>query len=755
MDSLNPRPDIEEPRKTLADGTYKSTCRMCHGGCGTLLHVENERVAKVEGNPESPLNEGRLCPMGASSLEQLYSPQRLKYPMKRVGDRGEGKWQRISWDEATDEIASRLREIIDESGAEAIAVGTGTGRHHCNWVPRFANALGTPNWGESGGAQCFFPRVNTMKLTYGEHMVCDYTGSRLPEMIMFWGHNPIYSSPDGELGFRVKNALAKSKPKTIVIDPRETMLAKKADIWLRVRPGTDDALGLAMLHVLIHEGLYDEDFVAEWTHGFAELAERVADKSPEWAEPITWVPADKIRAAARLWAEVKPGVLELGCAIEHTPNTVQTVRALSMLPALVGNVDVPGGWVFGMQGHHPFPNLDGALSEAQYQKRLGLKDFPILCSREGSPQPSAHMPSVFKAMREGDPYRVRAFCIFGNNPIASYADTKKIYESLTKLDLLVIADLYMTPSCELADIVLPAASWMEVDEVVGMPYFSESVVLAQQKVAQIGEARNDEWMFVELARKMGLSDAMAAPEEVFDEMLTKEGISFRQLKEQGHFFIEQKYGGIDRERRFDTPTGKIELFATRFEAMGLDPLPYYEEPPESPEQTPDLAETYPFVLTSGSRIPMFFCSEYRMLPTLRKGRPWPQVDLHPDIAAEHDIEDGDWVVIETKRGSCRQRANIVPGIDRRVVHVQSHWWFPEQKGPHHGIWASNANRLTSHDGPYDPGMGTYYLRGMLCRIRKADPDNLDAGLWAPDIHPGYERTVAEVQEFESEYEGPE
>ncbi|MFC1664333.1 molybdopterin-dependent oxidoreductase [Pseudomonadota bacterium] len=731
---------------TLADGVYKSTCRMCHGGCGTLLHLKDRKLVKVEGDPESPLNEGKLCPMGVSSLEQLYNPRRLKYPMRRIGARGEGKWQRISWDNATDIIAEKLLDIRAKHGAEAIAIGTGTGRHHCNWIPRFANAIGTPNWGESGGAQCFFPRVNTMKLTYGEHMVCDYLGERYPSCILFWGHNPIHSSPDGELGFRVRKALA-TKPKTIVVDPRETTLAKRADIWLRVRPGADDALGLAMLNVMIEEKLFDSYFVNQWTHGFDQLAERVKSHTPEWAEPITWVSAEKIRAATRMWAETGPGVLEFGCAIEHTPNTLQTIRALSMLPALAGYVDVPGGWVFGMQGHNPFPNLVDELPPEQLNKRLGINRFKILCSSEGSPQPSAHMASVFKAMRTGDPYRVHAFCIFGNNPLASYADTKKVYESLTQLDFLSIADLYMTPSCEIADIVLPAASWMEVDEVVGMPYFSESVVLAQQKVVQLAECRNDEWMMVEIARKMGLEHCTEAPEALFNQMLEKQGINFDQLKQTGYVELEQKYHQY-REQGFNTPTGKIELYSTQFENLGYDPLPYYREPPESPISTPELAEEFPLVMTSGSRIPYFFCSEYRQLPTLRGALKEPECEINPETAERLGIANADWIKIETVRGACLQRAKFAKGIDPRVVHVQSHWWFPEMEGPHHGIWKSNANRLTSQDEPYDPGMGTYYLRALLCRVNKVSPD--DKPDWQSPIHAKYESNVAKVQQWATE-----
>ncbi|HXW39937.1 MAG TPA: molybdopterin-dependent oxidoreductase [Xanthobacteraceae bacterium] len=696
----------------------KSVCRSCHGGCGVLLHVCGDRLIKVEGDRDSPLNHGRLCPIGTVTLDLVYHPDRLKYPMRRIGARGSGQWQRISWDEALDEIAERLLAIRREFGAEAIALGTGTGRHHIRWVSRFGHALGTPNWCEPGFAQCFHPRVNTTILTFGDFPVSDYTGDVAPECIMFWGHNPTNSGPDGETRFNVLEALARN-PKIIVVDPRQTELAKRADIWLRLRPGVDDALALSMLNVVIAEKLYDEQFVARWTHGFEPLRERVKDYTPEWAEPITWVAADKIRAAARLFAAAKPALLDWGCAIEHTPKCIQTIRAVSMLPALTANIDVPGGWVFGMHGLGRFPSLIENLTPEANAKRLGADRFKLL-GGAGADLPAAHIPTLLQAMREGKPYPVKAFLVFGNNTLSTYANAALVYDSLMKLDFMVCADLFMTPTAELADIVLPAASWPELNQLAGLPTVAANVVLAQQQAVRIGECKADEEIFVELARRMKLAVGTEAVEDVLDAQLAagKIGMTFAELKQRGFVKLPMQYRKFENGG-FKTPTGKIELYSTRLEAFGYAPLPYYEEPPESPISAPDVARDYPLVLTTGGRIPFYFNSEHRQIANLRKARRHPLVDIHPATAARHGIADGDWVWVETRRGRMRQKAKLAPGIDPRVVHIEHGWWFPEQGAPDYGIWTSNANLLTDNQPPYDPQMGTYQLRGLLCRIAVA------------------------------------
>ncbi len=700
----------------IKTSVLKSVCRSCHGGCGALLHVQEGALTKVEGDPMSPLNKGRLCPIGAATLDLVYHPDRLKYPMKRQGPRGSGKWERISWDDALGEIAEKLQAIKDEFGAEAIAMGTGTGRHHIRWVSRFGHALGTPNWCEPGFAQCFHPRVNTSIQTMGDFPVCDFTGDVSPECIVYWGHNPVNSGPDGETRFNVRDSLA-AKPKIIVIDPRETYLAKKADLWLQLRPGTDDALALAMLNVIIAEKLYDDNFVTKWTFGFDKLAERVKDMTQEWAAEITWVPADKIRDAARLYARTNPSMMEWGCAIEHTPACIQTIRAISMLPVLTGNIDVPGGWVFGMHGLGRFPSLIENLSDEMNAKRLGADRFKMLCG-EGADLPAAHIPTLLQAMREGKPYPVKAFMVFGNNTLTTYANTSLVYESLMNLDFMVCADLFMTPTAELADIVLPAASWPELDQVAGLPTIAANVVMAQQKSVQIGECKSDEEIFVELARLMNLDTCTESVQEVLDNMVQEGlGISFDELREKGFVKVPFKYRKYENDG-FNTPTGKIELYSTRLEAMGYDPLPYYEEPPESPLATPELVSEFPLVLTTGSRIPFFFNSEHRQLRQLRKAHPEPTAEIHPDTAAGLGITDGDWMTIETKRGKIKQKAKLTTGIDARVIHAEHGWWFPEGNAPEYGLWDSNANILTSNLPPFDPAMGTYQLRALQCRVAK-------------------------------------
>jgi len=706
------------------DRVLKSVCRSCHGGCGVLLHVRNGVLEKVEGDRDSPLSHGRLCPIGTVTTDLVYHPDRLKYPLRRKGKRQSGEWQRISWDEALDEISARVLAIRDKYGPEAIALGTGTGRHHIRWVSRFGHALGTPNWCEPGFAQCFHPRVNASILTFGDFPVSDLTGDVAPACVLYWGHNPVLSGPDGETRFNVMEALAHN-PRVIVVDPRRTALAEKAEFWLQIRPGADDALALTMLNVIIGERLYDEPFVTQWTHGFDALAAHVKPFTPEWAEPITWVSADKIRAAARLFAQAKPAMMEWGCAIEHTPKCVQTVRAVSMLPAVTGNIDVPGGWVFGMKGLGRFPSLIENLTPEANAKRLGADQFKLL-GGEGADLPAAHIPTLLKAMREGKPYPVKAFLVFGNNTLTTYANTSLVYESLMKLDFMVCADLFMTPTAQLADIVLPAASWPEINQLAGLPTVAANVVVANQRSVRTGECKSDEEIFVELARRMKLPVGTEAVEDVLDAMLAAGGLrmTFDEIKQKGFYKVPFKYRKYENGG-FKTPTGKIELYSTRFEQMGYAPLPSYQEPPESPLSTPDVAADYPLVLTTGGRISHFFNSEHRQIDKLRKAHRDPIAEIHPETAARFAIAKGAWMWIETRRGRIKQKAKLTTGIDPRVIHVEHGWWFPEQPAPDYGVWSSNANLLTDNAPPYDPAMGTYQLRALLCRVAPAGLPTVD------------------------------
>ena len=272
-----------------------------------------------------------------------------------------------------------------------------------------------------------------------------------------------------------------------------------------------------------------------WCYGFEELAERVTKYTPEWAEPITWVSAEKIREAARLYAKVKPSMLEWGCAIEHTPACFQTVRALLCLPSITGNIEQPGSWSFGMLPLPPFPQLFDKMPQRQQEKRLGYKEFKVL-SGELAQLPSAHIPTIFEAIRTGKPYPVKTGFIFGNNALSTYGDVKKVYETLMALEYLVVADLYLTPTAELADLVLPVASWAEVDALPAVPFYGQNVIMAQQKTVQFAECMQDEEIMVEICRRLNTEFGQESPQEVYDTMLRSSlDFGWEELKKMGFY----------------------------------------------------------------------------------------------------------------------------------------------------------------------------------------------------------------------------
>ena len=696
------------------DGVYRSVCRMCHGGCSALLTVRDGRVTGVRPDPDSPFNRGQMCVKGLTTPEVMYHPDRLRRPLKRDGERGAGRWKEVSWDEALGEISDALGRIRRESGPESVALGQGTGRHHYMHVVRFANMLGTPNWYEPGLANCFIPRITVSHMTYGGFPVADYYGAVKPQAILFWGHNPVVSGPDGELMFPVRRAL-QDGAFGIAVDPRRSETAKLCGMWLPLRPGTDAALALAMGHVIIRDGLYDREFVERWTVGFDEYRASVAVCTPEWAEAITWVPAGDIVAAARRYATAKPAILEWGLAMEQTPNCLQNVRAVALLRALTGNIDIPGGDILGMNVVRPYPILKPS-GGGMIEKRLGAQQFKLLGGFRAY-MPSAHIPALFRAMRTGDPYRIRALMLFGNNPLLTVANSHEVHESLIKLDLLVATELFMTPSAALADYVLPAAMWPEVDQMVEIPYVAENAVLAQQKVVQVGECRQDEDIMDELARRLQLPGAEQGLRDVLDHRLEPLGLTFEGLKQQGIAFPPHEYRKFEKQG-FRTPSRKVEFYCKALERLGYDPLPSYREPPESPVSRPDLAADFPYVLTTGARRMEYFHSDNRRIASLRRRRPDPVADVHPATAGRHGIRDGDWIHVSSPRGRIRMKAHVTEDIRPDVVNIDHGWWFPEKGGPDFGVWESNANVLTSNAPPYDPAFGTYQLRALLCRIEK-------------------------------------
>ena len=659
----------------------------------------------MEGDPESPISHGSMCSKGLAITQLAYHPDRILSPMRKTKKR----WQKVSWDEALDSVVEKFNNMIKKYGPEAIIVGQGTGRDYESHFSRFGNLLGTSNI-LTAGHMCYLSRVGATLTTCGRHPVCDYANN--PKCIVMWGCNPLWTNPDEYKGVNFWRAYEKGA-KLIVIDPRKGFLANKADLWLQLRPGTDAALAMGFFNVIIEEELYDEEFVEQYIHGWDAFVQRVENNYPiTHVEEITWVNQDLIRQAARMYATTKPAGIHWGVPTEQNINCTDFTRIAVGLMAATGNLDAPGGNVF----YQPPPvrkvavfSANDALSLEQKNKRLGGDQYK-LASRMTIITPKC----AWNAILTGKPYPVKAGYLVGTNPVVSRANAMEVYKALKKLEFLVVSDFFLTPTAELADIFLPAATWLEQDHVSENWKF-HGYVLARQKVVEIGECWQDHKIFMELGKRMG-QEWWDSVEDSLDWMLEPTGLTWEEFKKIGYIQGNMEYYKY-REKGFSTPTRKIELYSTIFEKWGFDPLPKYTEIPESPVSTPALAEKYPYILNSGLRTPTFFHSENRMVPWLREIRPDPIVEIHPETATKHNIQEGDWVWIESSRGRAKQRAKLNTGIDPRVIVAEHGWWYPEIKSSGHGWKTSNINLLTenSHES-MDPVMGATNLRVLLCNI---------------------------------------
>ncbi|MHB0980333.1 MAG: molybdopterin-containing oxidoreductase family protein [Thermoleophilia bacterium] len=705
------------------DRVVKSHCRGCHGGCGVLVYVKDGRVEKVTGDPDCPINHGTMCSKGIAAPQIAYHPDRLTYPVRRVGPKASGKWERVSWDEALDTIAERILAYKEEHGAESVVMGYGTGRENEAAVYRFANYLGSPNV-LTAGHFCYGPRIATTVITCGSNPIADYDNN--PACIMVWGNNVTISNPDCYKGEPFSQAL-NAGAKLIVVDPRLTRPAARADIWLQLRPGTDTALALGMLNVIVEEEFYDRDFTANHVHGWEEFKARVAEYPLARTAEITWVPEEKIRAAARLFATTKPGVVQWGVAIEQQITCADNNRALLALMGITGNIDVPGGQVLFRQP--PIRNVSEfgahkALPPEQAAKRLGGDHFR-LAGNFGIINPKY----VWDAILTEEPYPVKMLFLISSNPLMTRANAREVYAALEKVEFMAVADFFITPTAELADIVLPAATWLEMDY-IGDFWKRHGWLLPRRKVIQVGECRSDHEMLNDLAHRVGQGQHWWDDfEQGLDWILEPSNITFQDFLKKDRLRGDITYRKHE-QRGFSTPTRKFELYSTKLEEWGYDPLPQFREPPMSPLSRPDLAADFPYILITGARQPGFFHTENRQVPWLRELHPDPEVEIHPDAAAREGIAHGDWVVIESPRGAIRQRAKLSEGLDPRVVSAQHAWWFPEKRDPGHGWDESNVNVLIDNDySNCDPAMGATSIRTLLCRIRPET--DADRGRLAP------------------------
>ena len=699
-----------------------------------LAHVENGRVVRLQGDPDHPNNKGYICTKGKNEIGRLYHPDRVLHPLKRVGARGEGRWERVSWDEALDGIAQGLTAVRDRYGADAICGFRGTGPRAggvSNLVPY---ALGSPNAISADLHICYAPSLIAENVTIGTTTLMergpDYENAGC---ILIFGGNPMVSHPPR--GRDLMRGRLNNGAKLIVVDPRRTYLAGKADLWLQIRPGTDAALVLGMIDVIVKEGLYDKDFVERWCVGFDELAARAAEYPVQRVAEITWLPADQIREAARLYATTKPAVVHHRVAMDQNLCSTRCSQAMIHLVALTGNLDVQGGNLVPprIPGYYRSGILSGGAVCAPPPevevRRIGADAFPLTSSPKGRfcGGPTlmfVHPHLAMEAMEGKGEHPLKAMYCSGGNPLVTTMDVRRFRDAMLNLDLLVVADFFMTPTAEYADYVLPAATWLERDELCDDGY-TDYVAVRQKALEPLGEAKHDLEIVIDLIERIPWADKARVPwssvAECNDWMVAGMGLTFEDLKQQGYYQEPRRYRKYE-QNGFDTPSGKVELAASRFTGLGYDPLPFYVEPSESPLATPGLADDYPFVLITGARQIEYMTSEGRQVPGLREQRPWPEVDIHPEAAAKAGLTDGEWAWLETPRKTgerVKLRVRLTEDVDRRVVSAAYGWWFPEQPGPEHGCFDSNVNAVLDMGPPWEEICGSVPLRGTLCRLTSA------------------------------------
>ncbi|HWQ75703.1 MAG TPA: molybdopterin-dependent oxidoreductase [Syntrophomonas sp.] len=737
---------------------YVRTCGWsppgCHPvGCGMILHVKDNKLVSVEGDPEHPITQGRLCIRCLTLPEYVHHPQRILHPMKRVGERGENKWTNISWEEAFDIIVEKTNYFKENYGAQSIIVYGGTGREATLYYPPLAYAvLGTPNCAVPlSGNACYGPRCTatqySMGIGYPEIDFAGYFPDRfdnpdyeLPEYIMIWGKAPLESNADGFFGHTIIDMMQRGS-KLIIVDPRVTWLATRADYHLQLRPGTDTALALGLLNVMINEGIYDKKFVEDWCYGFEELQERVQEYPVSKVAEITWIPAELITAAARKFATAKSKTIQWGVATVMAQNGMQIVQSLLYLMAISGILDVPGGitcgkvssalgaWRYGTTGE-----IDPEL----WDIRIGTKEYPA----SAVAMSIVHPDMTLDVMETEKPYKLRMAWINSTSLFTCINQAPdRWYRAFKKFEFIVCQELFMTPACAaLADIVLPVSTFAEHDGIV-MPHFgrNSNFIGAINKALTVGECKSDLEVCIELGKRLNpeawpWKDAKDFFSEQFQSFIGK---SFEDIRELGIYQPKYEYRKFEKgllradgDPGFETITSKVELFSNMFEAWGDDPLPYYEEPPYSPYSTPDLFKEYPLILTTGARRFTAFHSEHKMVPTLREIDQWPTMEIHPETADQYGIHEGDWVCLENWLGQCVQRAHITNTIDRRVVHAIHAWWYPEEditEPNMGGTWKSNINRLMPHKHIGKIGLAAP-IKSMICKVYKVDGPE-----WA--VHP--------------------
>ena len=711
-------------------------CSSCDIYCQVQVDVEDGRVARVKALDPRPLRSN-ICMKGVHAPSGFAHPDRVLHPLKRTGARGEGRWERVTWDEALDEIAERLRAVVDRHGPESLAVATsqwntqtenGAGR-------RFMNLLGTPNW-ISGVALCAGNTAAINRMVYGWFPYPDYPRARC---VVLFGHNPRKHSWTPV--YNAIRAAQRNGAKLIVLDPRRSENAELSDLWLPLRAGTDAAMCFGWLKVILDEGLYDREFAARWISGFDAFRRRVDEFPLERVAAITGCDPEAIAAAARMYATNTPGVIPWTPITDQQRNSTSAIRLHCTLRALTGSLDVPGGEL--MHGFHPDIvseselELHEALPPAQKAKQLGVDTHPAFTYRGmerlgeparrvwGHAYPNivtgcymANPTATFRAMATGEPYPVKAFFTLGNNTLMGFANMQRIHAGILNQDLVVAVEHLKTPTAQLADFILPGDAWTEracLSDGFGWTAIHRS---SQQAVAPAGESRPvyDFWRGLAVRFGFGNRFPWETVEEMLDHRVAKLGMTFAEFAERHPYHMAEPRFRKYEETGFATPSGKVELESSILEELGFDPLPYWREEPAA---DPD----YPLRLFTGLRDDAFFQTGHRHIEALRRRCPEPRMFITACDAAGAGLEDGGWAEVETRQGGCRMRVAVREDMPEGLVRVPHGWWLPEVPegdGGLSGAWDHADAQLCADDPDFlDREQGIPHLKGIPCAVRPA------------------------------------
>jgi anaerobic selenocysteine-containing dehydrogenase len=714
-----------------------------------LVEVENGRAVRFQGDPDNPVNSGRLCVKAGATLELHEHPDRLNHVLKRVGRRGDGEWEKIGWNQAMNEIAAKLADIRKREGPEALATLGGT-MHARDWATwRFITQWGTPNFINTG-RNCGAGSLITECAMYGWDTVTTPFLPGLTKCLIMWGSNFAEGNPMG--WGHLRKSVESGELKLIVVDPRRTKSADIAHLHLALRPRTDGALALGMIRTIIEEELYDKEFVANWCLGFDEVRKIAQEWTPERTSEITGLPAEQIVEAARIYAANSPARLSFGVSTSQIGEGAARSALLgqAILRAISGNLDVLGGEMLEDDPYETldYPDLVGFPDlidhPARTRDNVSAHEVP-LCSvkayaafREAMSkvQPDGHYaaqymlfttpPHLYRAVIEGDPYPIRAIIVQNGEPMVNYGGSKLAHQAFTsdELELLVVMDHWLTPTAQLADYALPAADFLERPELSMRWGFTRMFSVGQKTASPLFDRHDDYDLWAGLGRRLlDPADWPEDVEEMLDRFLAPTGRSHRAWADGGpSFYIPQnrqfqKY----KKRGFATPSGKVELIPSMLEKFGADPRPVYTGPPYARPDVDDEA-AYPLQMLTGSRVVEFMGSTMRQAKKMRARHPEPLVEINPETAAEHGIAHGDWVEIARPEGAIRQRASVTDAIRPGTINLAGYWWDP-QRGPGRdlsGVWEANANAITPYDTKLSSFVGDQPLRGLRCRISRVD-----------------------------------